>query len=264
MISSHSNPKVKSTLRLRQSSERRKSGKFLIDGLREIHLAVAHEIRIDCVFYAGEMPELELPRDQLCEVSHEILAKLSYGQRGETPLAVAQRPRYSADRIRLDSQSLVLVLDQTEKPGNLGACLRTASACGASAVFLTNPICELLNPNTIRASRGTVFTLPIAECSPGELAAFCSRLQLPIWCARVDGRHSLWNLNLSQGSVLVFGNETRGLDASWDGLAAGTFSIPLHGAADSLNLSISSAVTLYEAVRQRRMPMGTRVKGSTF
>lgn len=256
-ITSPTNPKVKQTLRLRQSSERRQTGHFLIDGRREIELAIAHGFRVETVFFsesdsavASDWPEgLQLAQRQM--VSSAILQRLSYGQRGDTPVAVAQRPQLGLARLKLDATSLILVLDRTEKPGNLGACLRTASACGVHAVVLTDPICEIFNPNAIRASRGTVFTIPMAVATPEELIAFCAARSLHVLTARVDGSHRLWDCTFTGGSAIVFGNESQGLGANWDHPQVDSFSIPMSGVADSLNLSISAAVTLYEAVRQR-------------
>ncbi len=256
-IYSFQNPRVKQTLRLRDSSVRRKTARFLIDGLKEISLAIANQVEIEAIFFAlGSELELaqQLParaRQQSLQcVSPEILARLSYGQLGQSPVAVAKTPSLALSHVVLRDESLLLVLDRTEKPGNLGACLRTASACGVDAVVLTDPVCELFNPNTIRASRGTVFTLPVAIASSQELMALCNTRQLPIFTARVDGQSSLWQCDFRGGGALVFGNEAHGLGPDWESKNVRSFQIPLSGAADSLNLSISTAVTLYEAVRQ--------------
>lgn len=255
MIRSHSNPRVKEAIRLQKSKARRKSGKFLIDGLKELQLAIANNFPIETVYYSGERPQLSLQRDAMQEVTPKILERLSYGQRADSIVAVAVAPSdcFAKKNVSLDSQSLVLVLDETEKPGNLGACLRTASACGVKAVILTDPICEILNPNTIRSSRGAVFTVPIALATKTELASMCKSNGLQLLCARVDGCPSFWECDFKSGCAIVFGNEAKGLDSSWDEVATVSFSIAMEGAPDSLNLSISAAVTLYEAIRQRRM-----------
>lgn len=262
MIESSQNPRIKRVVLLRKASQRRKSQRFLIDGVREIGLAMQSGIEIETVFLdEASKRDLSEALDRsglgggneriLQLVSPKVLAKISYGQREHCPIAVAVTPSLNLSRLSLQPRSIVLVLDQTEKPGNLGACLRTASACGVGAVVLTEPVCELLNPNTIRASRGTVFTLPIAVASREELLAFCKVADIPLFAARVQTAGELWKQDFRSGGALVFGSEAHGLGPEWNTDAIQSFTIPMRGAADSLNLSISAAVTLYEAVRQR-------------
>lgn len=255
MITSTSNPKIKETLRLRESSGRRKAKRFLIDGWQEIELAACCGIELVALFHSKSEAA-----DRCVRLSHQpifhqvspgVLSKISYGQRGDSPVAVAATPELSTKEPQVASTDLVLVLDRTEKPGNLGACLRTASACGVTQVMLTDPICEVFNPNTIRASRGTVFTLPIRILTARDFRHHAITQELRVFCARVGQPKSLWDCKLKGGCSIVFGNEAHGLDEAWHAPEFNAFSIPMSGAADSLNLSISAAVTLYEAVRQR-------------
>lgn len=259
MIRSHQNPRVKAAVKLRNARSRRAEGKFLIDGLTELKRAVASGIALETVFFHGEATHSELrslPIAATClwEVSAEILDRLNYGQRENAVVAIGITPQTTCKELPIRSDSLLLALDQTEKPGNLGACLRTAAACGVDAVLLVNPICELFNPNTIRASRGAVFSLPIAAITAQELEVLRSQHGLKLVGARVDAKRSLWECDLRQGSILLFGNEAHGLGPEWIPRTDMDFTIPMRGEPDSLNLSISAAVTLYEAVRQRSLP----------
>jgi len=256
MITSHQNPLVKSTLRLRSSSHRKKQGKFLIDGIREIQLAMSAGYSVETIFCSSsqeqelsKLAEQSPTRPRLTIVSPDILMKLSYGERNDTPLAVAQTTSLPIQDLRISSESLVLVLDRTEKPGNLGACLRTSAACSVDAVVLTQPLCDVFNPNVIRASRGTIFQLPIAVSTAEEARNFFRDAGLSTHAARVDGSRNLWQLDFRQGAAVIFGNEAEGLGADW--ADADAFRISMSDRADSLNLSISAAVTLYEACRQR-------------
>lgn len=250
-IESLQNPRIKHAVHLRQAKTRRKSQEFLIDGAVEIARAIAGGIELKSIYYSNTSqldPSLAANK-WLQRVSDPVLAKISYGQQN-APVAIAATPQRPLSNLSLRDSSLVLVLDRIEKPGNLGACLRSASACGADAVVLTNPVCELFNPNTIRASRGAVFSLPIAVSTVKEFRTSAATVGLRLIAARVDGEKSLWDCDFRVGSAIVFGSEAEGLGDDWkDG--AGSFQIPMHARVDSLNVSISAAVTLYEAIRQR-------------
>ncbi len=255
IIKSLQNPTVKAVVKLRESRERRKLGQFLIDGNAEIERAIANGIDVLKVFVEADAThsvEFQSISDRLQLVSPDVLDRLSYGGKGAEPVAIARTPNLSLAEIELGPHSLVLVLDRIEKPGNLGACLRTSVACGADAVILTNPVCEVYNPNTIRSSRGAVFTIPIAVSTTQQLIDEARQIGLGVWGARVDGDKELWSCDFRQGSAIVFGNEALGLGDDWRHAEVKSFQIPMSARMDSLNVSISTAVTLYEAVRQRR------------
>jgi TrmH family RNA methyltransferase len=264
VLQSMQNPRVKHAIRLRDSRFRRRSGEFLIDGLIEIERARAAGIALGTVFVLdgdpstsqrllATAPQNALPLQPVSEV---ILQRMSYGEQSAKPVAIARTPRLELSHLRLTNRSLVLVLDRIEKPGNLGACLRTASACGIDAVVLTDAVCEVFNPNTIRASRGTVFSVPMAQCTAGEFVAQARSLELPLAAARIDGKADLWQCDFRGGSAIVFGNEAEGLGDEWrtyeEQGQCHSFRIPMHAQVDSLNVSTSAAVALYEALRQRR------------
>jgi RNA methyltransferase, TrmH family len=248
LITSSHNPFFRKCLQLRESRKRRQSGQFLIDGAVEICRAIAAGLNVERVLSDDQILPSELHE---LVTSSPLLEKLSYGQHSNQPIAVVTTPSLSLHSLNLDSNSLVLVLDRTEKPGNLGACLRSAAAGGASAVVLTDPICDPFNANAIRASRGTMFRVPMAMATASEFIKLAREIQLPLLAARVDATKSLWEINLERGTAMVFGNEAEGLGRDWAGASIDSFTIPMTSKADSLNLSISAAVTLYEAFRQR-------------
>ncbi len=261
-IQSIQNSTIKQVVKLRDSGQRRKLKQFIIDGEREIVRAVAAGIEIATVYFPDQFSvrglELEqwwlragLPETSLQPVSAGVMQKLAYGDRESSVVAVAQCPPLELARLRLESPTLILVLDGLEKPGNLGACMRTAAASGAEAVVLTNPVCDVFNPNAIRASRGMMFSLPIAVASPTEVIELCTRQHIRMQTARVDGKTPLWETDLVASTALVFGSEAHGLDDSWPASLCQSFYIPMSSTTDSLNVSISAALTLYEAARQR-------------
>lgn len=205
----------------------------------------------------GEIPatlrEILNRHDQISVQSFSpvLMSNLCYGQQETEPVAIACEPHWDLKGLQLTNDSLVLVLDQTEKPGNLGACLRSAVACGCSAVLLTRPICDAFSSNSIRASRGAIFQLPMAVATPEEVIELAQAKEIPIYAARVGEQIGLWDLKLATGAFLVFGNEARGLDDRWQQASIQGFSIPMQGCVDSLNLSISAAIAMFEVVRQK-------------
>ena len=255
-IESLQNPRIKQAVRLRDAAQRRKLGRFLIDGPREIELAAAAGIELETVFVPPD-ESWQLPAGVgahvLQPVTPKVLERISYGERHAEPVAIAATPDFPLERLVWQPRQILLVLDQTEKPGNLGACLRTAAASGVAGVVLTDPICEPCNPNAIRASRGSLFALPLAVTTRLEFMDFCRRQCIPCWVARVEATsQGMWEQDFTPGGAIIFGNEAHGLGPAWQGPGLQSFSIPMQGAPDSLNLSISAAVVLYEALRQRR------------
>ena len=258
-IQSPQNNQIKQVMKLRDASTRRATGYFIIDGAQEIDRAIADDFRIECLYFSGEDSSQfgnlidRLQPEQLQPVSSAVMRKIAYGDRESGLVAVAQAPTLEIDRLQFASNKpLVLVLDGIEKPGNLGACLRTAAATGTDAVVLTNPICDVFNPNAIRASRGCLFSVPLAVATSDEVIQLCARLKIPVYTARVDGEVDFWEADFRSGAAIVLGNEASGLQDGWSTPKCKSIVIPMRDDTDSLNVSISAAVTLYEAVRQRR------------
>jgi RNA methyltransferase, TrmH family len=259
-IQSVHNATIKTVLKLRDAGVRRQKKQFLIDGVQEVSLAVANEFHIECVYYPESGSEAEensllaagLPVSTLQPVSAAVMRKLAYGDRESSFVAVARYPSLELSHLKFTNPALILVLDGIEKPGNLGAAMRTAAAAGVHAVVLTNPVCDVFNPNAIRASRGTMFSLPIAVTTPAEFINLCQTIGVGINTARVDGSTSLWKSEFQGATAIVLGSEAHGLDQSWPSPPCRAFHIPMQDSTDSLNVSISAALALYEAVRQRQ------------
>ena len=257
-IQSVQNQQIKQVAKLRDASTRRESGFFIIDGTAEVARALDAGIEIDCVYFSQSEEQpfgpqfSRLAGEQWQPVSAAVMRKLAYGERESGLIAVAKAPSLELQRLKLPQKPLLLILDGIEKPGNLGACMRTVAATGVDAVLLTNPICDVFNPNAIRASRGCLFSVPIAVASAAEVVALCERLQVSLFTARVDGAVDFWEADFRRGAAIVLGNEAAGLRDRWSGSNFKSLQIPMRDVTDSLNVSISAAVMLYEAVRQRR------------
>jgi TrmH family RNA methyltransferase len=261
-ITSVHNPRVKSAVRLRSSRQRRASGLMLIDGIREIARAVQAGVRIADLFVCHDLCRTEEARgavasassaaEAVFEVSADVFARLAYGERAEGLLAVAHAPQGTLEDLQLPPRPLVAVLDGVEKPGNVGAVLRSADAAGVSAVVVADGATDLYNPNAIRASLGTIFTLPVAEATSADTLAWLQRHGLAVFAARVDGSVPYDQADYVGPTALVLGSEAAGLGDTWRSAGVTAVALPMFGQADSLNLSATAAVLFYEAQRQRR------------
>ena len=266
VIESLQNPTVKLVQRLRDSRARRRTGRILIDGLREIEVARRSGVPLETIFYplgddGNPVPPPSMdqwPAELLQPVSDRVFEKIAYGQRVGEAVAVALAPELDLEKLssKLPAEPLVLVLDQVEKPGNIGAVARTAATAGAGGLILTDPACEVFNPNAIRASLGTVFSLPIAVCSAVRLANWLDESGIGLVRACVDGAVSMWQIPLRGPLAIALGSEAHGLGTQWNRPQWPAVQIPMKPGADSLNLSVSAAVLCYEALRQRRSAAG--------
>jgi TrmH family RNA methyltransferase len=263
IITSPHNPHVKDAARLRERRQRDKQGRMLIDGARELTSAVTAGVELAEAFVCEPLCEsaqaqaaLELIRDsdaRVFSVTRQVFAKLAFGERAEGVLGVAETPRRSLAELRLPQQPLVAVVEDVEKPGNLGAILRSADATGVSAVIAMGKGTDLHNPNVIRASLGTVFTVPVCVAGAEETLEFLRRHRLNIYAARVDAEQLYTEASLRGATAIVLGSETAGLSGIWQCKEVTPIKLPMLGAADSLNVSAAAAVLFYEALRQRRM-----------
>lgn len=262
IIESLQNPKIKLAQRLRDSRSRRRTGQILVDGIREIDVAYRAGVALEIIFYpitddgraVAPPPMVSWPGSLLQPVNERVFEKIAYGQRMSQAVAIAQAPNLELEKLRLPLEPLVLVLDQVEKPGNIGAVARTAATAGADALILTDPACEVFNPNAIRASLGTVFSLPIAVCAASRLESWLKVAGIRLVRACVDGAVSMWNVELRGPLAIALGSEAHGLGPEWNRAEWPAVQIPMKPGADSLNLSVSAAVLCYEALRQRSGP----------
>lgn len=259
-ITSLQNPQIKRAIHLRESRQRAKLGLILIEGRREFARALASGVVPDRLFYLASLgSELDEHLDaaeragvELCPVSAPVYEKLAFGRRTEGLVAVAPTPSRRLDDLRLPPGPLVAVLEAVEKPGNVGAVLRSADAAGVSAVVLADPGTDLFNPQTIRASLGAVFTLPAATGPTSEVLAWLRSQNLQVYVARVDAERSYFECDLARGTALVLGSEAAGLSPLWQGDDLVPIGLPMLGQVDSLNVSAAAAALFYEALRQRQ------------
>lgn len=260
-ITSLQNTRVKQAAHLRDARQRQKQGRFLIDGVRELTRAIEAGIPLLEVYVCREQFTTDEGRRAIellgkttatvCDVTLPVYEKLRYGGRCDGLVAVAQTSRRSPDELVLPAGPLIAVIEGIEKPGNLGAILRSADGAGVSAVIVADGGTDLYNPNAIRASLGTIFTLPIAQATAVDTLNWLRRQKLPIYAARVDATQVYTQANLKSGAALVLGSEALGLSDVWRTEDVVGLRLPMHGAADSLNVSATAAVLFYEAVRQR-------------
>jgi TrmH family RNA methyltransferase len=262
IITSVHNPRVKAAARLRERSGRREQGRIIIDGVREIRQALAAGVTIAEVFFFSELCRddehqrvLEAARRagaELIEVTPRVMEKLAYGQRVEGVVAVATPPQRRLADLQLPGESLVAVVEGVEKPGNLGAIVRTADAAGVAAVLVASGGTDLFNPNAIRASLGAMFSVPVCSAPSEEIFHLLRQRGYPIFAARVDGAVDYTAADLRGRAAIALGSEARGLSPLWSGEHVTAIRLPMLGSVDSLNLSATAAVLFYEALRQRR------------
>ena len=259
-ITSTKNPRVRAAAALRERRARDEAGRTLVDGARELDRAITSGAAVETVFVdevrltaAGgdTVARAGAAGAEIVPVSPAVLARLAYGDRSEGLVAVVAIPDQSLDALDLGPEPLVVVLEAVEKPGNLGAVLRSADAAGADAVIVADPRTDLFNPNAIRASLGTIFTVPVAAGSSAEVRAWLDQREFGVFAARVGASVGYTQADLGGAVALVLGSEADGLTEAWAGAGITSISLPMHGVADSLNVSITAAVLLYEARRQR-------------
>jgi TrmH family RNA methyltransferase len=261
-ITSHRNPRVKAAAALRDRRARDLAGLTLVDGARELARAVAGGAAVVEVFVdtdgindAGReaVAAATASGATVTAVAGAVLDNLAYGGRSEGVVATIRIPDLSLDALRLPHDPLVVVVEGVEKPGNLGAVLRSADAAAADAVIAADPRTDLFNPNAVRASLGTIFAVPVAAGSSADVRARLERDGVALVAARVDGLSGYTEVDLRGPVAIVLGSEADGLSATWQGDAVTAVRLPMLGVADSLNVSIAAAVLLYEARRQRAL-----------
>lgn len=266
-ITSTQNPRVKQAAALRDARDRAEQRRFLIDGAREIGRAIVGRFKIDEFFVCTDNLRTAEARDTLDElvatgaarfdVSSSVLTKIAFGERNEGLVAVARTPDRSLDDLPLASGAVVAVLVGLEKPGNVGAIVRSADAAGIAAVIVADPVSDLFNPNAIRASLGTIFTVPCRAATSDETLAWLRERGVErIIAARADAGSDYAEVDLSGTTAIVLGSEAAGLPEVWRASDIMPVRLPMLGAADSLNVSATAAVLFYEALRQRRVARG--------
>jgi TrmH family RNA methyltransferase len=264
LVSSRQNPRFKEALALRDGRQRRQREQMLVDGGREISRAIDAGLRVVEAWVSPETIRSQAAHTALVtvnasgadiiETSAELLARLSYGERDEGIVAIVAQPSTELAGLDLPAEPLIAVLERVEKPGNLGAVLRSADGAGVNAVIVADPVSDPWNPNAIRASLGTIFSTPLAVAAAPDTLEFLRERGLDIVAARVDAELDYDQADMRGAVAVVLGSENAGLSETWAGDGITSVRIPMLGRADSLNISASAAILLYEARRQRRAP----------
>lgn len=252
-ITSSANPKFKRLIALLQkSSERRESALFTVEGVREISHCIEAGYKPDCIFFCPDIVSEEtLPQCRHFALSAGLYAKAAYREGTEGAIGVFQAIEHPLSSLHLKDNPLIAVLESVEKPGNLGAVLRTCDAAGADALIICDPRTDLYNPNLIRASIGAVFTVPTAVCTTAQAITFLKSKGIRILTAQLQDSSLYYDCPMTRGTAIVMGTEATGLSDKWRQAADAHIRIPMLGKLDSLNVSVSAAILLYEAVRQR-------------
>ena len=261
VISSPANPRVKAAVRLRDRREREETGLTLVDGGRELLRALARSVEVDHAFVSTELvvgadasaalDALQRVGASLIEVSPAVLAKVAFGDRSDGLVAVIRTPPVALEGLAPGTHPLIAVVESVEKPGNLGAIMRTADAVGASAVIAADPRTDVFNPNAIRASVGTIFSVPLAVATASQVLDWLVGHGGTAVAARVDAPQAYGDVDLGGPIAIVLGSEAGGLTSTWNDPRVRPVRIPMLGAADSLNVSVAAAILLFEARRQR-------------
>ena len=257
-ITSSQNPKIKLLLQLQQkSSERRKAGLFVVEGRRELMHCLEAGSVVDSVFWCpsvevGTETMPSLPQGvRVFEVSKDVYERVAYRGSTEGIVAEVRTRQLTLADLQLREQPLIVVVERVEKPGNLGAILRSADAAGVDAVIVCDPLTDLYNPNLIRSSVGGFFSVPCVACTSEECIAFLKQRGIQILTAQLQDSNLYYDTDMKQATAIVMGTEATGLTDQWREAADAHIRIPMLGRIDSLNVSVSAAILMYEAVRQR-------------
>lgn len=257
LISSTQNPKIKGLLALEKPRERRRQQLFLIEGKKEIEMALEAGYKIGNIFFCEdivsirELKPLGLPEKFHARVTQDVFDKIAVRENSGGVIAVAEMKVHSLDQITLSKNPLLLVLEGVEKPGNLGAILRTADAAGVDAVIICDPQTDFYNPNVIRSSIGCIFTKQVAAASSEDTLQWLKKNNMAILCTYLEASKPYYSIDFTKPSAIVMGTESTGLTEIWTKNASANIIIPMQGKIDSMNVSTAAAVVVFEARRQR-------------
>lgn len=259
-ITSAQNPKIKDLLALQEKSkERRKKGLFVVEGRRELLHCIEAGYEPYSIFFCPEIISSK-DLDEIAETSGDcsffeipqhLYDKVAYRGGTEGIIAELKCKEMSLDALKLKDNPLVVVLEAVEKPGNLGAVLRSADASRADAVIVCDPLTDMYNPNLIRSSIGAIFTVPVATASSEDTIKWLKDNHIKIFTAQLQDSEWYYDTDMKGGTAIVMGTEATGLTDAWRKAADAHIKIPMLGKLDSLNVSVSAAILMFEAVRQR-------------
>ena len=266
-ITSAQNPKVKELLALQEKSkERRKKGLFVVEGRRELLHCIEAEFEPHTLFVCRDILSdkdfdkiLGAIEENFCgstypiiEISQQLYDKVAYRGGTEGIIAEMHCKELSLEGLKMKENPLVVILESVEKPGNLGAVLRSADASGVDAVIVCDPLTDMYNPNLIRSSIGAIFTVPVATASSEDTIVWLKSKGIKIYTAQLQDSEWYYDTDMKGGTAIVMGTEATGLTNIWRKAADAHIKIPMLGRLDSLNVSVSAAILMYEAVRQRK------------
>lgn len=258
-ITSLQNPRIKNIVKLAKSKERKEQNLFLIEGARELSLAMTADYEINSVYVCPELfrktdyPDVldSIGENKLFEVSEAVFEKIAYREGSDGLLTLARPKNHALNDLKLSENPFIIILEAVEKPGNLGAILRTADAAQADAVIICDPATDLYNPNAIRSSVGCLFTVQTAVCSSRDALDFLRHKKIKSFAAELQASQWYQDTDFSTPSAILMGTEADGLTDFWLTNADARIKIPMRGKIDSLNVSVSTAVLTFEAMRQR-------------
>lgn len=260
-ITSIQNQLIKDIFQLQEKSKTRKKAQlFVIEGVREIEIAVKNNYHITQLLICFDLFDVSKLHDlkklfsadtEFIEITKEVYQKIAYRESTEGVIAIAQTKDHSLDSLNLPENPLIVVLESLEKPGNIGAVLRTADAAKIDAVFIADPKTDLYNPNIVRSSVGAVFTNKIVTADSAAIINFLKDKNIAIFSAILQEAVSYYSVDFKQSSAIVMGTEATGLSEIWRKNSTANIIIPMQGQIDSMNVSVAAAVLIFEAKRQR-------------
>jgi len=261
LIQSVQNSRIKNVQKLfAKSKERKAQNLFVVEGTRELQFAISASYSLESVFICPELfsdtdyPEIqtEIHTSNRFEVSPQVFQKIAYREHSDGIVALVRPKPHTLNDLSLNENPFVIVLEAVEKPGNLGAILRTADAAKVDAVIVCDPLTDVYNPNIIRSSIGCVFTVPLAIANHFEVFSFLKENRIRIFAAELQASQWYQDTDFTEACAVIMGTEADGLTEFWIEQADARIKIPMRGQIDSLNVSVSTAVLTFEAMRQRR------------
>ncbi|TDT44657.1 TrmH family RNA methyltransferase [Maribacter spongiicola] len=262
-ISSLQNQLIKKVLLLKEKSrERKKTGLFVLEGLLELQLAIGSQYKIATILYCTDILEntdnnailKSFKTEELISVSLEVYKKIAYRDTTEGVIAIAKSKDHHLSTLKFETKNpLILIAEAPEKPGNIGALLRTADAANLDAVLIANPKTDLYNPNIIRSSVGCIFSRNVKMGSTTEIISYLKKEGFQIFCAALSASKDYTTVDFKEPTAIVVGTEHSGLSDEWLENSTQNIIIPMEGQIDSMNVSVSAAILIFEAKRQRKI-----------
>jgi TrmH family RNA methyltransferase len=261
LITSTSNLKIKNVIRLRDRKERARTGLTIVEGFREVARADEAGVKFEEFYYCPKLiadvqeraaaERISLKSILSFETTEQVFGKIAFGERFEGVLGVCRQPSYKLGDLKLSANPFIVIVERIEKPGNLGAILRTCDAAGVDGLIVSEGATDIYNPNVIRASIGTVFSVKPVASDSRAVFEFLKKANIKVFVASPEAQMFYTKASYADGLAIVLGSEEKGVSDFWTSHADKTIKIPMLGVADSLNVSTAAAVLIFEAVRQR-------------